>query len=159
VHRLRPKGTSPLGQPAFGYVSPLAADGYPELEATAEASIGLESPEAIPGVSKTDGVTTIVYVEKQLRGAPGSPVLTAAQTCPSTPRCALTNHVIGKPRKANNDVITIRVATTADDITFEDVGAASGLQTRSARSPYSAIVGLQRTTNRFAAQYIIEFRP
>jgi hypothetical protein len=129
VHRLRPKGTFPLaGQPAFGYVSPLAADGYPELEATAEATIGLESPDAILGAATIDGMTTIVYVEKQLGGAPGSPVLTAAQTCPSTPSFALTNHVVGKPRKANNDVITIRVATTTDGITFEDVGTASGLQ-------------------------------
>jgi hypothetical protein len=129
VHTLKRRAAFPLaGQPAFGYVSPLAADGYPTLDPTAQATIGLQSPDAILGAAKIDGVTTVVYVEKQLGGAAGSPVLTKAQTCPSTPSFALTNHVVGKPRKANNDVITIRVATTTDGITFEDVGAASGLQ-------------------------------
>jgi hypothetical protein len=129
VHTLKRRIVSPLaGQPAFGFVSPLAADGYPELDATAQATIGLQSPDAILGATKVDGVTTIVYVEKQLGGAAGTPVLTKAQTCPSTPAFALTNRDVGKPKKANNDVITIRVATTTDGITFEDVGAASGLQ-------------------------------
>jgi len=48
---------------------------------------------------------------------------------------ALTNFVNGKPRKANDDVIAIRVATTADGINFTDVpvdvgngaGVAAGL--------------------------------
>src|SRR5262249_22278984 len=77
-------------------------------------------------------LTTIVYVEKQLGGAPGTPVLTPEQTCPSTPSWALTNLDTGNPRKANNDIITIRVATTADGIHFTDIGAANGLE-----DPYS----------------------
>jgi hypothetical protein len=65
--------------------------------------------------------TAVVYVEKQLNAAP-----TATQ-CPSTPSWALTNIDTGKKRKANNDVITIRVGTTTDGINFTDVGAARGL--------------------------------
>ena len=129
VHRLKRKATDPLaGLAAFGYVSPLAAGGYPQLEATAQATVGLESPDAILGATKIAGETAVVYVEKQLGGASGTPVLSDAETCPSTPSFALTNHVVGKPRKANNDIITIRVATTTDGINFEDVGAATGLQ-------------------------------
>ena len=33
----------------------------------------------------------------------------------------------GKPRKANHDVTTVRVATTTDGVNFTDVGPASGL--------------------------------
>ena len=55
--------------------------------------------------------------------------------CPKTPAFALTNFVNGKPRKANDDVIAIRVATTTDGINFTDVpvdvgngaGVAAGL--------------------------------
>jgi len=102
--------------------------GYPTLDATAQATVGLQSPDALLGSAKIHGLTTVVYVEKQLGGAPGTPVQTAAQTCPKTPAFALTNHVVGKPRKANTDVISIRVATTTDGINFTDVGVASGLQ-------------------------------
>jgi len=130
VHTLNRKAPDPLaGLPAFGYVSPLGSQGYPTLDATAEATQGLESPDAILGAAKIGGTTTVLYVEKQLGGAPGTPVLPTAETCPKTPSFALTNHVVGKPRKANTDIITIRVATTTDGINFTDVGSASGLQT------------------------------
>ncbi len=128
VHRLKPKHGDPLaGLPTFAYVSPLGSQGYPTLEATAEATVGLESPDAILGAVKLGGQTAIVYVEKQLGGAPGTPVLTKDQTCPATPAFALTTIDTKKPRKANNDIITIRVATTFDGIHFDDVGAAGGL--------------------------------
>ena len=124
VHELTSWESHPLASlPTEGYVSPLAAMGYPTLEATAKATTGLQDPDAILGSLKIDGVTTIVYVEKQL-----SVTLPTAQTCPKTPSWALTNNDTGKARKANTDVITIRVATTTDGINFTDVGAASGLQ-------------------------------
>lgn len=59
---------------------------------------------------------------------PAPPVLTPAQTCPSTPSWALTNLDTSKAKNANDDIITIRVATTSDGITFNDVGAATGLE-------------------------------
>ncbi len=133
VHTLKSKRTDPLAfLPRWGYVSPLASRGYRTLEASAQATVGLQNPDAILGALQTGGVTTIVYVEKQLGGAPGTPVLTPSQTCPGTPSWALTNLDTGNVKKANNDVITIRVATTTHGINFTDVGAANGLQ-----DPYS----------------------
>jgi hypothetical protein len=129
VHMLTPRDDDALaGLPDFGYVSSIGSRGYPTLDATAQATVGLQNPDAILGATKIDGVTTVVYVAKQLGGAPDTPVLTPEQTCPMTPSFALTTHVVGKPRKANTDIITIRVATTTDGINFNDVGAASGLQ-------------------------------
>jgi hypothetical protein len=124
VHTLMPKGTHPLASlPDFGYVSPLASDGYPTLEASAGATSGLMNPDAILGAAPMGGgVTAVVYVAKVLGAAP------KPTRCPSTPSWALTNIDTGHPRNANNDVITIRVATTTDGISFTDKGAASGLQ-------------------------------
>ncbi len=45
------------------------------------------------------------------------------QNCAGTPNFALTNLINGKARKANTDVIAIRVATTTDGLNFTDVGA------------------------------------
>jgi len=118
-----PKGTHPLaGLPDLGYVSPLASMGYPMLEASAGATVGLENPDAILGAVPIGGVTAIVYVEKQLN-------FSTTDNCMSTPGWALTNIDTGHPRGANTDVITIRVATTTDGINFTNLsGAASGLQ-------------------------------
>jgi hypothetical protein len=128
VHGLLPENTHPLASlPSLGYVSSLGSLGYPMLEASAKATIGLQNPDAILGATRIGAVTTVVYVQKQLGGAADTPVLTPAQTCPSTPSWALTNQDTGKAKNANNDVITIRVATTSDGITFNDVGAATGL--------------------------------
>jgi hypothetical protein len=69
--------------------------------------------------------TTIIYVAKTLGADTSFP---KGEQCPSTPAFALTNLVNGKPRKANHDVITIRVATTTDGLNFTDVGSAGGLQ-------------------------------
>jgi hypothetical protein len=63
----------------------------------------------------------VIYVEKQLGAS-------MANNCSDTPSWALTNIVTDNPRKANKDVITIRVATTTDGINFSDVGPARGLQ-------------------------------
>jgi len=123
VHKLKREGTNPLASlPDFGYVSPLASRGYPTLEASAGATAGLQSPDAILGAVEIGDATAVVYVEKQLGVAP------VATQCMNTPSWALTNIDTGKQRSPNNDVITIRVATTKDGINFTDVGAASGLQ-------------------------------
>lgn len=120
---------SPVGSvfslPDFGYVSPLASGGYPTLDATAKSTTGLQNPDAILGAVHMGTTTTVIYVEKTLNGDTSFP---KAQQCPSTPAFALTNLVNGKPRKANHDVIAIRVATTTDGLNFTDVGTASGLQ-------------------------------
>jgi hypothetical protein len=110
--------------PDFGYVSPLASGGYPALT-PALATTGLQSPDAIMGAVPMGGTTAIVYVEKQLNADTSPPYNYTA--CPSTPAFALTNLVNHKPRKANHDVTTVRVATTTDGISFTDVGAADGL--------------------------------
>jgi hypothetical protein len=122
VHMLMPEGTHPLASlPDQGYVSPLASMGYPTLEPTAGATIGLKNPDAFLGATQTGDVTTVVYVSKQLKAS-------TTHNCGDTPPWALTNIDTGHPRSANKDVITIRVATTTDGITFTDIGPASGLQ-------------------------------
>ena len=92
VHALKPKANLPLaGLPDLGYVSPLASMGYPTLEASAEATVGLQNPDAILGALRTGRLTTIVYVEKQLNAS-------TTDNCSSTPSWALTNIVTGHPR-------------------------------------------------------------
>jgi hypothetical protein len=124
VHTLKHKGTQPLATlPDLGYLSPFAAPmgNYPTLEASAQATAGLQNPDAILGAVRSGRGTAVVYVEKQLNAS-------TTNNCSSTPNWALTNIVTGHPRNANKDVITIRVATTTDGINFTDIGAASGLQ-------------------------------
>jgi hypothetical protein len=121
VHTLRGGAANPLaGLPALGYVSPLASRGYPTLEATAGATAGLESPDAILGAGKICGGVAVIYVEKQLNAS-------TTNNCSSTPSWALTSIDTGHPRNANKDVVTIRVATTTDGVNFSDVGSVSGL--------------------------------
>jgi hypothetical protein len=128
VHTLMPDDLNSLASlPDWGYVSPLAAMGYPTLEASAQATAGLVNPDAFLGSAQIGRVRTVVYVEKQLDGATGTPVLTAPQTCSKAPTWSLTYLDTGKQRKANNDIVTIRVATTTDGIHFTDVGPATGL--------------------------------
>ena len=115
-----------FGLPEYGFVSPLGSGGYPKLEPTAKATTGLTDPDAILGSVRTHDETAIIYVSKNL--TPGDASFPSAEVCPKTPAFALTNLVNGKPRKANHDVITIRVATTKDGINFTDAGAATGLQ-------------------------------
>src|SRR5262249_6845961 len=121
------------------YVSPLESRGYPTLEPTAYATAGLQNPDAILGVIRIGHLATVIYVEKQLRGAPDTPVLTPPQTCPSLPSCAPLNLDIRKPTKPKNDIIRIRVATTTDGINFSDRGALTGLQ-----HPYSTALSAIR---------------
>jgi hypothetical protein len=109
--------------PAWGFVSPLGPDGYPALDAQATHTTGLVNPDAIMGTAPLGSLTAVAYVEKDLNSdaAEGYPV------CPSTPPFALTNLVNGKPRKKNDDVTFVRIATTTDGVHFTDVGKASGL--------------------------------
>jgi hypothetical protein len=124
VHTLPPTPAGSLSQlPDYGYVSPLASGGYPTLEASAQATTGLQNPDAIMGAVANGTTTTVVYVEKTLNADTGL----GYPACPNTPAFALTNLVNGKPRKANHDVTAVRVATTTDGITFTDVGVATGL--------------------------------
>jgi hypothetical protein len=125
VHTLT---SAPMGLvdtlPAYGYVSPLASLGYPTLEATAVATSGLQSPDAMMGSTVlSTGTTTVLYVEKQLN----ADTTVGYPACGNTPAFALTNLINGKARKPNHDVTTVRVATTTDGINFTDVGAATGL--------------------------------
>jgi hypothetical protein len=122
VHELKRQGPNPLASlPSLGYVSPLESRGYPMLRGNPEATVGLQSPDAILGALQIRDLTTVVYVEKQLNAS-------TTDNCSNTPSWALTNIVTGKARKPNTDVITIRVATTMDGINFTDIGAASGLE-------------------------------
>ena len=129
VHRLDPgDGALTRGLPKLGYVSPLASGGYPALDKAALATKGLVDPDAIMGSVRFGEAKTIVYVEKQLNADnAGATALPSAQQCPPTPAFALTNLVNKKPRKANHDITTVRIATTTDGLNFTDVGAAKGL--------------------------------
>ena len=125
VHTLTPSSQNPLaGLPPYGYISPLASGGYPTLEASATATSGLVSPDAILGAVNHDRTTTVVYVSKVLNGDKSFP---PAQVCSPTPAFALTNLVNKKPCKTNDDLTTVRVATTIDGVNFTDVGPATGL--------------------------------
>ncbi|MBB4398860.1 hypothetical protein [Bradyrhizobium sp. ERR14] len=67
VHSLNHgEGFSLFGLPEFGYVSPLASGGYPNLESTAAATTGLIDPDAILGSVHMGDKKTIVYVSKNL---------------------------------------------------------------------------------------------
>jgi hypothetical protein len=125
VHVLPPGHSSGslAGLPDFGYVSPLSSGGYPTLTPALQTS-GLQSPDAIMGSVPLGSTTAVIYVEKQL----GVDASLGFPVCPSTPPFALTNLVNrGKARGANDDVTTVRVATTTDGLNFQDVGPASGL--------------------------------
>ena len=108
--------------PKMGFVSPLAAAGYPTLENTAQHTSGLITPDAILGaITNADGSTAVVYVAKQLNADGAYP------QCGKTV-FSLPNIIAGKGRAANHDVTQIRVATTTDGLNFTDAGGvASGL--------------------------------
>jgi hypothetical protein len=127
MHTLPPRDVigSAFPLPKLGYVSPLVSGGYPTLT-PALATSGLQSPDAFMGTVAMGGTTAVIYVEKQLNADNKPPY--NFPVCPSTPSFALTNLVNrGKARGANDDVTTVRVATTVDGINFHDVGSAVGL--------------------------------
>jgi len=134
VHTLNGENaTSALEKlPEMGFVSPLVSAGYPTLESTAQATNGLNNPDAILGSmpNPADGSTIVVYIAKELN---------ADNTKYSYPVCNTTTFSLpniitgngdiskGKGRKANHDVTSVRVATTTNGIDFTDLGSASGL--------------------------------
>jgi hypothetical protein len=80
VHQLKPEGANSLASlPNLGYESPLASEGYPTLEATAQATVGLQNPDAILGALQIHDLTTIVYVEKQLNASTTDKLLEHAE--------------------------------------------------------------------------------
>lgn len=122
VHSARIGRGAARDLPAEGYVSPFVASGYPSLTPNAQATSGLVSPDAVLGdVPFAGGQHAFVYVSKALDGDAAFPA------CPSTPSFALTNLLNGKPRKANHDVTTLRVATTSDGLNFTDAGPIDGV--------------------------------
>ncbi len=126
VHRLRTEGeTNASRLPREGFVSPLSSGGYPTLEATAQATTGLIGPDDVIGnVKLGDRVHAYIYVSKQLNGDLAFPT---GQRCSGTPPFALTNLINGRPRGVNDDVTTLRIATTTDGLNFTDAGAVSGI--------------------------------
>lgn len=122
VHKLGREGPDPLAsQPNLGYVSPLESRGYPMLRGNPQA-IWAPKPWRHPRRVADRRPDDDHLCRKAARRRP------AGTSCPNTPSWALTNIDTGKPRKPNNDVTTIRVATTPDGINFTDIGTASGLQ-------------------------------
>ena len=115
VHEIKPTPNRPLrGVP----------DNQPVPDKTLLKTTGLENPDAILGSVRRHGVTTVMYVSK-IPG--GDTILPASQQCQATPAGAIT-----AGRKANHDLITLRVATTTDGIHFTDQGAATGLNDNTA---------------------------
>jgi hypothetical protein len=127
VHTL-PSSDGVQHLPKFGFVSPLGSGGYPALEPTAHATKGLVNPDACLGSVELGTGAAVIYVSKALNADnTGATALPAAQQCSKTPDFALTTLVTGKAKKANHDIVTLRVATTQDGINFTDAGALAGL--------------------------------
>jgi hypothetical protein len=97
VHALAPSPAAPL-TPA------------PALLDVPQRTTGLLSPDGIFAVVPGAQPTTVLYLQKQLQGDVSFP---AAQQCPG--------------KSANHDVVTVRLASTVDGVSFTDLGAVSGL--------------------------------
>jgi hypothetical protein len=82
---------------------------------------GLMNPDGILGVVPGVTPTTILYVQKQLNAATSFPANQQCGTQPYAPYGA------AAPKKPNNDVATVRLATTTDGVAFTDMGAVQGL--------------------------------
>ncbi len=82
---------------------------------------GLLNPDGILGVVPGSSPTQILYVQKQL-GADSS--MPASAQCGPQP---FLQPGAKNAKKANHDVVTVRLATTADGVNFTDQGPVSGL--------------------------------
>src|SRR5262249_13653227 len=82
-------------------------------------------PDGILGVVPGSSPVTFLYVQKQ-KGADntGATALQANQLCGDQPYL-LPGQT--KAKKANHDIVTIRIATTTDGVNFTDMGPVSGL--------------------------------
>jgi hypothetical protein len=102
---------------------------YPIVPGSAEATSGLVSPDGILGVLPSDDneSVTVLYVEKQL-GYFTSP--TQAGAC-DVPLATLAKIGEGKNKAPfygnNEDLSTVRIATTRDGVHFTDKGPVTGL--------------------------------
>ncbi len=126
---------SPFASDNYAPPTPPVTGNYPTLDATAKSTTGLINPDAILGAvnfGKTGAA--VIYVSKTLNGTQPDTTGTSypnlppnyplpVKNCAKTPDFALTNIINGSGKKANYDVIAIRVATTTDGLNFTDVGA------------------------------------
>ncbi len=84
-------------------------------------TVGLQNPDGILAVVPGASPTTILYIAKQVGGAA---MLPAAAQCPDQPYAP---YGAAKPKKANTDLVTPRLATTTDGVHFQDLGPIKGL--------------------------------
>lgn len=105
VHALTPTPAAPLS-PA------------PALQDVPQRTTGLLSPDGIFAVVPGAQPTTVLYLQKQLGGDVTFP---AAQQCPG--------------KSANHDVVTLRLASTVDGVSFTDLGPVSGLNDSTTVAP------------------------
>ena len=93
---------------------------------------GLMNPDGIVGVVPGSSPVQILYVQKQ-KGADntGTTALPLSEQCSAQPYL---QPGATTARKANHDIVTIRLASTTDGIAFTDLGAVSGLSDTAATS-------------------------
>jgi hypothetical protein len=86
---------------------------------------GLLNPDGILGVVPGSSPVQILYVQKQKGGDnTGATALPASQQCSAQPYLQPGQT---KAKAANHDLVTIRLASTTDGVTFNDLGSVSGL--------------------------------
>lgn len=93
---------------------------------------GLLNPDGIVALVPGSSPTQILYVQKQ-KGADntGSTALPLAEQCGAQPYL---QPGATTAKKANHDIVTIRLASTTDGVAFTDLGAVSGLNDIAATS-------------------------
>ena len=118
THDMASLRTQPDGPLAPAPVDiPIANDGG----AGPMRTVGLKNPDGILGVVAGSSPLRILYVQKQLG---------ADTTFPASAQCGAQPFLApgaSTPRKANHDVVTVRLATTTDGVNFTDQGPVSGL--------------------------------
>jgi hypothetical protein len=106
-----------------------SVDAYPVVPANTEATTGLVSPDGILGVlpGKDDDSVTVLYVEKQ-KGYFTSATQAGACNVPYDTLAKIGEGKNKAPLFGNNeDLATVRSATTRDGIHFTDNGPVAGL--------------------------------
>ena len=123
VHDL---GNDPT-QPLAGFPSSVATEDSTGAYSpfTPTRTTGLLNPDGIVSVVPHMSPTTILYVSKIKGGDNKAPTaFPASQQCGKQPYNATGTSA---PKNANHDIVTIRLATTADGLNFTDLGAVNGL--------------------------------
>ncbi len=88
-------------------------------------TVGLLNPDGILGVVPGSSPVQVLYVQK-LKGADN----TGSTALPTTQQCGAQPYLqpgATKAKTANHDIVTIRLASTIDGVSFTDLGAVSGL--------------------------------